>query len=79
MPIDPSIALGVKPLQLADPLAQYAQIAQIQGFQHQNQVAQSRATPDAHAVFGRARFGGHTKAQPGARPKANGRFGPDAV
>lgn len=40
MAVDPSIALGVKPLQVADPLAQYAQIAQLQGFQNQNQVAQ---------------------------------------
>jgi hypothetical protein len=40
MAIDPSIALGVKPLQIADPLAQYAQVAQLQGFQNQNQVAQ---------------------------------------
>jgi hypothetical protein len=40
MAVDPSIALGVKPLQVADPLAQYAQLAQLQGFQNQNQVAQ---------------------------------------
>lgn len=40
MAVDPSIALSFKPIQLADPLAQYAQIAQIQGFQNQNQVAQ---------------------------------------
>jgi hypothetical protein len=40
MAVDPSISLGVKPLQVADPLAQYAQIAQLQGFQNQNQVAQ---------------------------------------
>lgn len=40
MAVDPSIALNVKPLQVADPLAQYAQIAQLQGFQNQNQVAQ---------------------------------------
>ena len=40
MAVDPSIALNVKPLLVADPLAQYAQIAQLQGFQNQNQVAQ---------------------------------------
>jgi len=40
MAVDPSIALNVKPLQVADPLAQYAQVAQLQGFQNQNQVAQ---------------------------------------
>jgi hypothetical protein len=40
MAVDPSIALNVKPLQVADPLAQYAQVAQLQGFQNQSQVAQ---------------------------------------
>lgn len=40
MAVDPSIALNVKPLQVADPLAQYTQIAQLQGFQNQSQVAQ---------------------------------------
>ena len=40
MPIDPNIALGVKPLQLADPLAQYGRIAAIQNAQTQNQLAQ---------------------------------------
>lgn len=40
MAVDPSISLGVKPLQLADPLGQYAQVAQLQGFQNQSQVAQ---------------------------------------
>jgi hypothetical protein len=40
MAVDPSISLGVKPLQIADPLAQYAQVAQLQGFQNQSQVAQ---------------------------------------
>ena len=40
MPLDPSIALNVKPLQLADPLAQYGQIAQLQSAQNQNALAQ---------------------------------------
>ena len=40
MAVDPSIALSFKPLQVADPLAQYAQVAQLQGFQNQSQVAQ---------------------------------------
>ena len=40
MAVDPSISLGVKPLQVSDPLAQYAQVAQLQGFQNQSQVAQ---------------------------------------
>lgn len=40
MPINPSIALGVQPLQLADPLAQYGKIAAIQQAQNQNALAQ---------------------------------------
>jgi len=40
MALDPSIALGVKPLELANPLAQYGQIAQIQNAQNQNALAQ---------------------------------------
>ena len=33
MAIDPNIALGVKPLEVANPLAQYGQIAQLQNMQ----------------------------------------------
>jgi hypothetical protein len=40
MPINPSIALGVQPFQLADPLAQYGKIAAIQSAQNQNALAQ---------------------------------------
>ena len=40
MAIDPSIALGIRPLQLADPLAQYSQFAQIQNAQNKNALAQ---------------------------------------
>ena len=40
MALDPSIALGVKPLELANPLTQYGQIAQLQSAQNQNQLAQ---------------------------------------
>ena len=40
MPINPAIALGVQPLQLADPLAQYGKIASIQSAQNQNALAQ---------------------------------------
>jgi hypothetical protein len=39
MALDPSIALGVKPIELQNPLAQYGQIAQIQGAQNQNALA----------------------------------------
>lgn len=40
MPINPAIALGVQPLQLADPLSQYAKFASIQQAQQQNALAQ---------------------------------------
>jgi hypothetical protein len=40
MALDPSIALGVKPLEVANPLAQYAQTQQIQHYQQQNALAQ---------------------------------------
>jgi hypothetical protein len=40
MPINPSIAMGVQPLQLADPLAQYGKISAIQSAQNQNALAQ---------------------------------------
>jgi hypothetical protein len=40
MALNPSISLGVRPLELANPLAQYSQIAAIQNAQNQNQLAQ---------------------------------------
>lgn len=40
MPINPAIALGVQPIQLADPLAQYGKVAAIQQAQNQNALAQ---------------------------------------
>ena len=40
MALDPNIALGVRPLELPNPLAQYGQLAQIQNAQNQNQLAQ---------------------------------------
>lgn len=40
MALDPNIALGVKPLELANPLAQYGQVAAIQNAQNQNALAQ---------------------------------------
>lgn len=39
MPIDPSIALGVKPVELGNPLERYMQLQQIQGAQNQNRLA----------------------------------------
>jgi hypothetical protein len=38
MPIDPSIALGIKPMQIDSPLNALAQITQLQGAQQQNQL-----------------------------------------
>ena len=40
MALDPSIALGIRPLQLPDPLAQMAQVSQIQAAQRQGEAAQ---------------------------------------
>lgn len=40
MAVNPAIALGVKGLELQDPLAQYGKIAAIQGAQNQNALAQ---------------------------------------
>jgi hypothetical protein len=40
MPIDPRIALGVQPLQVADPMAKYSQLAGIQNAQQTNQLKQ---------------------------------------
>lgn len=40
MAIDPNIALGVRPLELPNQLAQYGQVAQIQNAQNQNALAQ---------------------------------------
>jgi len=40
MALNPSISLGVRPLELANPLAQYGQVAALQSAQNQNQLAQ---------------------------------------
>jgi hypothetical protein len=40
MALDPNIALGVRNVEVANPLAQYAQVAQLQSLQNQNQVSQ---------------------------------------
>ena len=39
MPIDPNVALGVKPVQIANPLEQYMQVQQIQQAQNQSRLA----------------------------------------
>ncbi|HET7832359.1 MAG TPA: hypothetical protein VFK88_05290 [Gallionella sp.] len=39
MAVDPSIAMGVRPIQLSNPLEQYMQVQQIQGAQNQNRLA----------------------------------------
>jgi len=40
MALDPNISLGVRGIEIANPLTQYSQIAQIQNAQNQNQLAQ---------------------------------------
>ena len=42
MPIDPSIALGVKPVKLESPVNQLAQLLQVQSAQQQNQLGQAK-------------------------------------
>ncbi len=42
MALDPNIALGVRPMELANPLAQYAQVSQIQNAQNQNALARAQ-------------------------------------
>jgi len=39
MAIEPSIALGVKPIEVANPLNQFAQVSQLQHYQQQNALA----------------------------------------
>ena len=48
MPIDPSIALGVRPLEVPNQMAQYAQMAQIENAQNQSRAA---ANQNALAQF----------------------------
>jgi len=40
MALNPNIALGVRGIEVPNPLAQYAQVAQLQSLQNQNQVSQ---------------------------------------
>ena len=40
MALDPSIALGIRPLEVPNQLAQYAQMAQVENAQRQGEVAQ---------------------------------------
>jgi len=42
MALDPNIAMGYRGIELANPLAQYGQIAQIQNYQNQNIAAQNQ-------------------------------------
>jgi hypothetical protein len=59
MAIDPNIALGVRPLEIANPLAQYGQIAAIQNAQNQNalakfQLGSAQRQEDAQNALSRA-------------------------
>ena len=40
MALNPNIALGVRGVEVANPLAQYAQVSQLQSAQNQNALAQ---------------------------------------
>lgn len=49
MPLDPSISLGVKTVEMPNMLAQYGQLAQIQSAQQQNQLQQMQMAEYARA------------------------------
>lgn len=49
MALDPSIALGVRPVEVQSPLNQYAQVAQLQNFQRQSDLA-TRAIEQEEAL-----------------------------
>jgi hypothetical protein len=55
MPIDPRISLGVQPLQIADPLAQYGQVQNILAAQDQRRAAGTQ-NELAQAQLGQARM-----------------------
>ena len=61
MPLNPSIALGVRPIEIPNQLAQYAQLAQIEGAQRQNALAQyqlssaQRADEQQNSLYAAAR------------------------
>lgn len=59
MPVNPNIALGVQPLQLADPMAQYGKVIAIQGAQNQNalnqyQLSAARRADETQNMLARA-------------------------
>ena len=57
MPLDPSIALGVRPLEIPNQLAQYGQLAQIQNAQQQNALAQFQLGAARRAEQGQTALG----------------------
>ncbi len=50
MAVNPAIAMGVRGIELADPLVQYGKIAAIQGAQQQNALAQMQMQQAQHEV-----------------------------
>tara|TARA_R110002126_G_scaffold119314_2_gene260127 strand:+ start:271 stop:1785 length:1515 start_codon:yes stop_codon:yes gene_type:complete len=57
MALDPSIALGVRPLQLPDPMNQLAQFSQIQNAQNQNALARYQLNAAQRAEQGQTALG----------------------
>ena len=57
MPLDPSIALGVRPIEIPNQLAQYGQLAQIQNAQQQNALAQFQLGAARRAEQGQTALG----------------------
>lgn len=57
MPLDPSIALGVRPIEIPNQLAQYAQMAQVENAQQQNALAQFQLGAARRAEQGQTALG----------------------
>jgi hypothetical protein len=78
MALDPSIALGIRPLEVPNQLAQYAQMAQVENAQQQNALAQfqlgaARRAEQGQNALGRAYgeyYGGGGSMGGGAAPGA---------
>lgn len=65
MPIDPSIAMGVRPLEVPNPLAQYGQVMQIQAAQRQGEVSQMQMDELKRDREGMLKFQANLKAKGG--------------
>ena len=73
MALDPNIALGIRGIEIANPIAQYAQVSQIQNAQNQNALAQYQlATAQREQEMLRSCNG---VPRPGGQDRTTGRLG----